>query len=123
MRKTPGAAPEHRARAPTLPHGHLRPGWGIIGRMAVVNDLLYQLAGSSVDEADIAAELRVDLPTARRCLERLRGLGLAEGPEVQKGANMWSPPDGAEFPDLVAKAKAAGVSVRESIAAFAGGGG
>ena len=89
--------------------------------MAVVNDLLYQLAGSSVDEADIAAELRVDLPTARRCLERLRELGLAEGPEVQKGANMWSPPDGAEFPDLVAKAKAAGVSVRESIAAFAGG--
>lgn len=90
--------------------------------MAVVNDLLYQLAGSSVDEADVAAELRVDLPTARRCLERLRGLGLAAGPELEKGANMWSPSEGAEFPDLVAKAKAAGVNVREPIAAFAGGG-
>jgi hypothetical protein len=106
----------------SAPHGRHEPGWGIIGRMAVVNDLLYQLAGSSVDEADVAAELRIDLPTARRCLERLRGLGLAVGPELEKGANMWSPPDGAEFPDLVAKAKAAGVSVRESIAAFAGGG-
>jgi hypothetical protein len=90
--------------------------------MAVVNDLLYQLAGASVDETDVADELRVDLPTARRCLERLRELGLAEGPALDKGANLWSPPDGAEFPDLVAKAKAAGVNVRETIAAFAGGG-
>jgi hypothetical protein len=90
--------------------------------MAVVNDLLFQLAGSSVDEEDVAAELRVDLPTARRCLERLRGLGLAVGPEVVGGASMWSPPDGAEFPDLVAKAKAAGVSVRVPIAEFAAAG-
>lgn len=91
--------------------------------MAVVNDLLFQLGGSSVDEEDVAAELRVDLPTARRCLERLRGLGLAVGPEVVKGAQMWSPPEGAEFPDLVAKAKAAGVSVRDPIAKFAADGG
>jgi predicted transcriptional regulator len=91
--------------------------------MAVVNDLLFQLAGSAMDETEIAEELRVDLPTARRCLERLRELGVATGPELDKGRNMWSPSGGEEFPDLVAKAKAAGVNVREAIASFAGAGG
>ncbi len=89
--------------------------------MAVVNDLLYQLAGSAVDETEIAEELRVQLPTARRCLERLRALGVIEGPERIEGSDMWSPIDGEEFPDLVARAKAAGVNVRETLDAFAPG--
>lgn len=87
--------------------------------MAVVNDMLYQLAGSAVDETEIAEELRVDAATARRCLERLRALGVVEGPERIEGSNMWSPIDAEEFPDLVARAKAAGVDVRETITDFA----
>jgi hypothetical protein len=87
--------------------------------MAVVNDLLFQLAGSGSDDGEIADELRVDLPTARRCLERLRELGVATGPEARAGQNIWSPTDGDDFADLVARAKAAGVNVRDTIAAFA----
>ena len=88
--------------------------------MAVVNDLLFQLAGSSVEANDIAEELRTDLPTVRRCLERLRELGIAAGPD--RSGDLWSPvPVGEAFPDLVAKAKLAGVNVRESITAFASG--
>jgi hypothetical protein len=86
--------------------------------MALIRDLLYQLSGSAMEEDEIIAELRGDADTVRTCLQRLGALAVLAGPSG--ATRMWSAvPEDAPFDAVVAKAKAAGVDLRDSLAEFA----
>lgn len=85
--------------------------------MAMIRDLLFQLTGSAMAEQEIADELRTDPAVVSECLTRLGALQIVQGP---LGAErMWSAvPDDASFDAIVAKAKAGGVDLRDSLAEF-----
>jgi len=86
--------------------------------MALIRDLLFQLSGSSMEEEEIVDELRTDPATMRACLERLGALAVLAGPTGAK--RLWSAvPEDAPFDAVVARAKAAGVDLRDSLAEFA----
>ena len=87
------------------------------GHMAMIRDLLFQLVGSGMSEDELADELRTDRTTVRTCLERLGTAEIVQGPT---GADrQWSAvPSDAPFDAIVAKAKAAGVDLRVSLAEF-----
>jgi hypothetical protein len=86
--------------------------------MALIRDLLFQLSGSAMAEAEIVDELRADSTTVRACLERLGTLTVLAGPAG--ATRMWSAvPEDASFDAVVAAAKAAGVDLRDSLAEFA----
>ena len=85
--------------------------------MAMIRDLLFQLVGSGMQEDELADELRTDPATVRTCLERLGGLAIVEGPTG--ATRLWSAvPEDAPFDAIVAKAKAAGVELRDTLAEF-----
>lgn len=82
--------------------------------MTLVRDLLFQLAGSSMEEDELIAELRGDPSTVRACLRRLGALSVLQGPTGE--AKLWSAvPEDAPFDAVVAKAKAAGVDLRQKL--------
>jgi hypothetical protein len=86
--------------------------------MALVRDLLYQLSGSAMEEDEIIAELRGDPAVVRACLQRLGALAVLAGPTGS--TKLWSAvPEDAPFDAVVAKAKAAGVDLRDSLAELA----
>jgi hypothetical protein len=85
--------------------------------MAMIRDLLFQLVGSGMAEDELADELRTDPTTVRACLERLGTFTIVQGPTG--ATRLWSAvPDDAPFDAIVAKAKAAGVDLRDSLAEF-----
>lgn len=85
--------------------------------MALIRDLLFQLVGSGMPEDELVDELRTDPATVRTCLERLGSLAVVQGPEG--ATRTWSAlPDDAPWDAIVAKAKAAGVDLRDSLAEF-----
>jgi hypothetical protein len=85
--------------------------------MAMISDLLYQLAGSSMAERELAAELRTDPEVVRRCLMRLSELAVVDGPSGNE--SLWSAvPEDAPFDVMVTKAKQGGVNVREALPTF-----
>jgi len=88
--------------------------------MAMISDLLYQLAGSEMAEQEIAAELRTDPTTVRQCLERLSALEIVQGPSGAQ--RMWTAvPEDAPFDVVIGKAKSAGLDVRASLPQFVAG--
>jgi HrcA family winged helix-turn-helix transcription repressor len=85
--------------------------------MAMISDLLYQLAGSEMAEQEIAAELRTDAGTVRQCLEKLSMLEIVHGPSGSE--RIWTAvPVDAPFDVVIGKAKSAGLNVRESLPKF-----
>ncbi len=85
--------------------------------MAMISDLLFQLAGSCMAEDEIALELRTDLGTVRSCLQRLGALAIIEGPAGDE--RVWAAiPADAPFDVLVGKAKAGGLDVRQPLPQF-----
>jgi hypothetical protein len=88
--------------------------------MAMISDLLYQLAGSEMAEQEIAAELRTDPTTLRACLERLSALEIISGPTGEQ--RMWTAvPEDAPFDVVIGKAKSAGLDVRATLPKFVDG--
>jgi hypothetical protein len=86
--------------------------------MAMVRDLLYQLAGSAMAEQEIADELRTDVSTVQKCLQRLAAASVVQGPEGAQ--RMWTAvPEDAPFDVMVTKAKGGGIEMRQSLAEFA----
>jgi len=85
--------------------------------MAMISDLLYQLAGSEMAEHEIAAELRTDAGTVRQCLEKLSSLEIVHGPSGTQ--RMWTAvPEDAPFDVVIGKAKSAGLNVRDTLPKF-----
>lgn len=85
--------------------------------MAMITDLLFQLAGSAMAEHEIAEELRTDVPTLEQCLRRLGALQIVCGPQGEQ--RLWTAvPEDAPFDVVIAKAKSASIDVRQSIANF-----
>lgn len=85
--------------------------------MAMISDLLFQLAGSAMAETELAAELRTDLEVVQRCLRRLSTLEVVDGPSGND--SLWAAvPEDAPFDVMVTKAKAGGVNVREALPTF-----
>lgn len=71
-----------------------------------------------MEEDEIVAELRGDPDTVRACLRQLGTLEVLAGPTGE--AKLWSAvPEDAPFDAVVAKAKAAGVDLRDSLAELA----
>jgi hypothetical protein len=85
--------------------------------MVMISDLLYQLAGSSMAERELADELRTDVTIVQQCLQELGKLAIVNGPTGND--RQWTAvPEDAPFDVMVTKAKAGGVNVRDTLPAF-----